>query len=52
MDTKFGTNVSDRMLLNAAKFQDYNSYNFWVIKGKQTGGGGKITAGPTQISIK
>ena len=37
MDTKFGTNVSDRMLLNAAKFQGYSFYCFWVIKGKPTG---------------
>ena len=38
MDTKFGTNVSNRMLLNAAKFQGYSFYRFWVIKGKPTGG--------------
>ena len=25
------------MLLNAAKFQDYNFYCFWVIKGKPIG---------------
>ena len=42
MDTKFGTNVSNRMLLNAAKFQGYSFYRFWVIKGKPTGGGSKI----------
>ena len=36
--TKFSTNVSNRMLLNAAKFQGYSFYRFWVIKGKQTGG--------------
>ena len=40
MDTKFGTDVSNKILLNAAKFQGYNSYRFWVIKGKPTGGGG------------
>ena len=39
MDTKFGTNVSNRMLLNAANFQGYSFYRFWVIKGKPTGGG-------------
>ena len=33
MDTKFGMNVSNRMLLNAAKFQRYSFYHFWV-KGK------------------
>ena len=38
MDTKFGTNVSIRMLLNAAKFQGYSLYRFWVIKRKPTGG--------------
>ena len=38
MDTKFGTNVSIRMLLNAGKFQVYSFYRFWVIKGKPTGG--------------
>ena len=37
MDTKFGTNVSNRMLLNAAKCQGYSFYRFWVIKGKPTG---------------
>ena len=42
MDTKFGMNVSNRMLLNAAKFQGYSSYRFLVIKRKSTGGG-KIT---------
>ena len=42
MDTKFSTNVSNRMLLNAVKFQGYSFYRFWIIKGKPTGGG-KIT---------
>ena len=41
MDTKFGTNVSNRMLLNTAKFQGYSFYRFWVIKGKPTGEGGR-----------
>ena len=40
MDTKFGTNVFNRMLLNAAKFQGCSFYRFWVIKGKLSGGGG------------
>ena len=31
MDTKFGTNVSNRMLLNAAKFQGYSFHCFWVL---------------------
>ena len=38
MGTKFGTNVSNRMLMNATKFQCYNFYRFWVIKEKPTGG--------------
>ena len=37
MDTKFGTNVSNRMLLNVANFQGYSFYRFWVIKGKPIG---------------
>ena len=36
-DTKFGTNISNEMLLNAAKCQGYSLYRFWVIKGKPTG---------------
>ena len=36
-DTKFGTNVSNKMLLNAEKCQGYSFYRFWVIKGKPTG---------------
>ena len=51
-DTKCGTNVSNRMLLNAAKFQGYNFYRFWVIKGKPTGGGGvKITTPPPRLGL-
>ena len=38
MNTKFGTNIFNRILLNAAKFQDYSFYRFSVIKGKPTGG--------------
>ena len=34
------------MLLNAAKYQGYSFYHLWVIKGKHTGGGGKITPHP------
>ena len=29
------------MLLNAAEYQGYSFYRFWVIKGKSTGGGGE-----------
>ena len=38
MGTKFGANVSNRMLLNAAKFHGYNFYRSWVIKRKPTEG--------------
>ena len=33
-DTKFGMNVYNEMLMNAANFQDYSFYGFWVIKVK------------------
>ena len=33
-DTKFGINVSNKMLLDTVKCQDYNFYRFWVLKGK------------------
>ena len=39
MNTKFGTNVFIRMLLNAAKFQGCNFYCVWAIKAKPAGGG-------------
>ena len=42
-DTKFGTNVSDEMLLNAAKYQGDIFYRLWLLKGKGTGGEGGIT---------
>ena len=38
-DTKFDSNVSNEMLLNAAKCQVYSFYRFWDIKGKPTGRG-------------
>ena len=41
VNTKFCTNVSYRMLLNASKCLGYNLYRFWVIEGK-TAGGSKI----------
>ena len=31
-DTKFGKNVSNKILLNATKCQGYSFYRFWVIK--------------------
>ena len=51
-DTKFGAIVSTKMLLNAAKYQVYLFYCFWVVKGKPTGGGGKITLPLPQITVK
>ena len=35
-DTRFGTNFSNKILLNAAKWQGYSFYRFWIIKGKPT----------------
>ena len=32
--TRFGANVSNKMLLDAAKCQGYSFYRFWLIKGK------------------
>ena len=52
MDTKFGTNVSNKMLLNAAKFQGYSSYRFWVIKGKPTGEGVKLPHPPPRLGCE
>ena len=44
-NTKFGTNVSNKMILNVPKCQGYSFYRFWVIKRKPTGwrgeGGGE-----------
>ena len=37
-DTKFGSKFSNKMFLNAAEFQGYSFYRFWVIKVKPTGG--------------
>ena len=51
-DTTFGTNVSNKMLLNAAKYQGYSFYRFWVIEGKPTGGRGVKLPPPTnQIRV-
>ena len=51
IDIKFNANVSNIMLLNAATFQGYSFYRFWIIKGKPTGGRGKINPTPTQIRV-
>ena len=37
-NTKLGTKVCNKTLLNAAKCQGYSFYHFWVIKRKQTEG--------------
>ena len=36
-DTPIGTDVSNEILLSAAKCQSYSFYRFWIIKGKPTG---------------
>ena len=51
MGTKFGTNVPNRMSLNAAKFQGYNFDRSWVIKGKPTGRV-KLPPPPTTTQIR
>ena len=51
-DTKFGTNVSNGMLLNAGKCQDYSLYCYWVISGKPAGVRQITPFSPTQIKIK
>ena len=50
-DTKFGTNVSNKMLLNARKYQGHSFYCFRVIKVKPTGWV-KINPAPTQIRVR
>ena len=45
-NTKFGTNLSNKMLLNGAKCQGYSFYCLWAIKRKpirEGGRWGKIT---------
>ena len=37
-NTRFGMNLSSKMLLNAAKYQGYSFYRFWLIKRKPTEG--------------
>ena len=45
-DAKFGSNVSNEILLNAAKYQGYSFYRFWVINGKATGRQVKLPPSP------
>ena len=42
-NTKFGTNVSNKMLLNTAKCQGDTFYRFWVIKEEIPTGGVKLS---------
>ena len=52
-DTKFDTDFSNEMLLNAAKCQGYSFYHSEVTKGKPGGwGGGVKIPPPTQIRVK
>ena len=56
MDTKFGTNVSNRKLLNAAKFQVTPFTVFELLKENQQDGGRvklpPTPTSPTQIRVK
>ena len=45
-DTKFASDVSNEMLINAAKCQGYSFYRFRVIEEKTNGGWGKVTPPP------
>ena len=49
-DTKFGMDVSNKMVVKAAKYQDYSFYCFWVNKGKPTGG--KISYPQPRLGLK
>ena len=54
-DIKFGTNVCNKMFLNAAKCQSYHFYNFyhfWVIKWNQQPEGVKISTPTPPIQIR
>ena len=52
-NTKFGTNVFNKMLLNAAKCHGYSFYRLQGIKGKSMGGRGevKIVCGSCNVLI-
>ena len=50
-DTKFGTNVSNEMLLSAVKCQGYNFDYFGVIRVKLRGEGGKTTPPPADWGL-
>ena len=48
---KFGTNVSNEMLLSATICQGYSFYIFWVIKGKPTGGKVKLPSSQIRVNL-
>ena len=50
-NNKFGTNISNKILPNAAKCQGNSFYRFWVVKEKPTGGRGIDCPLPTQIRV-
>ena len=47
-NTKFGVNVSNDKLLNAANYQGYSFYYFWVIKEKPKGA---VKINPTRLGL-
>ena len=49
--TKCDANVSNKMLMNAAKCQGNSFYSFWVIKGKPKGDVKLPPQSPTQIRV-
>ena len=49
-DTKFGANISNKNLINAAKCQVYSFCRFWLIEEKPIEGGKKKP--PLQIRVK
>ena len=51
-DAKFGTNVSNKKLLNAAKCQGYSRYRFSVIKTKPTRGGNYLPPPTPRLGLK
>ena len=50
-NTKFGTNVSNKILINAAKCQGCTFYHFWVINRKLTGEV-KLTPCPPRLGLR
>ena len=50
-DTKFATDVPNKMLLNVATSQVYSFYPFWVSKGKPTGGEITLPLPPLRLGL-